>query len=76
MHMFSEGRSNRRPVRDRCGLGLGRARKRQIRLGPPRLSLRFQEAKQLGVNNVGMRRNHAMRVVFVCLQRAILEELG
>jgi hypothetical protein len=36
----------------------------------------FEEREQIGVNDVGVRRGHAVRVVFVCLQRAVFEQLG
>src|SRR4029077_1879987 len=36
----------------------------------------LDERQQVGVDHVGMRRRHTMRVVLVRLQRAVLEELG
>jgi len=39
-------------------------------------SLALDERQQVGVDHVGMRRRHAMRVVLIRLQRAVLEELG
>ena len=39
-------------------------------------NLALDEGKQVGVDDVGLRRDHAVRVVLVCLQRAILKELG
>jgi hypothetical protein len=38
--------------------------------------LTFEEREQVGVDDVGLRRDHAVRQIFVCLQRAVLEELG
>jgi hypothetical protein len=40
------------------------------------LRLRFEEREQVGVDDVGLCRDHAMRVVLERLQRAVLEELG
>src|SRR6266536_5846643 len=36
----------------------------------------LDKGEQVGVDNVGLRRDHAVRVVLVRLQRAVLEELG
>ena len=44
-------------------------------LADPR-NLALNEDKQVGVDGVGLRRDHAMRVVLVCLERAVLKELG
>ena len=38
--------------------------------------LGFEEREQLGIDDVGVRRWHAVRVVLVRFQRAVLEELG
>jgi hypothetical protein len=40
------------------------------------LRLRFEEREKVGVDDVGLCRDHAMRVVLERLQRAVLEELG
>ena len=34
------------------------------------------EREQIGVDDVGVRRDHPVRQVSVCLQRTVLEELG
>jgi len=39
-------------------------------------SLALDEREQVCVDDVRLRRDHAVRVVLICLQRAILEELG
>ena len=41
-----------------------------------RKALAVNEREQVGVDDVGLRRDHAVREVLVCLQRAVLEELG
>ena len=40
------------------------------------LRLRFDEREQVRIDDVGLRRDHAVWVVLVCLQRAVFEELG
>jgi hypothetical protein len=40
------------------------------------LNLALDEGEQVGIDDVGLRRNHAVRVVLVGLQRAVLEEFG
>src|SRR5215831_20115365 len=42
----------------------------------PNHNLALNEGEQIGVDDVGLRRDHAVRVVLVCLQRAVLKELG
>jgi hypothetical protein len=36
----------------------------------------LDEGEQVGIDDVGLRRDHAVRVVLVRLQRAVLEQLG
>ena len=39
-------------------------------------SLGLDEFEELGIDDVGLRGDHAVRVVLVCLQGGIVEELG
>ena len=39
-------------------------------------SLGLNEREQVGIDDVGLRRDHAVRVVLVRLERAVFEELG
>ena|SRR5436853_502193 len=38
--------------------------------------LTFDKPEQVGIDDVGLRRDHAMREVLICFQRAVLKELG
>ena len=51
-------------------------RKGRAQAGWARLWLTIDEREQIGVDDVGVRRDHAVRQVLVGLERAILEELG
>src|SRR5436190_8219948 len=47
-----------------------------LKVSVSRFGLTFDEREQVGVDDVGLRRRHSMGEVFVCLQRAVLEQLG
>jgi hypothetical protein len=40
------------------------------------VDLVFKEREQVGIDDIGLCRDHAVRVILVCFERAVLEELG
>jgi len=40
------------------------------------MALTLDEREQVGIDDVGLRRDHTVWVILVCLQRAVLEEFG
>ena len=40
------------------------------------MGLTFDEREQVSIHDVGVRGDHAVRQIFVCLQRGVFEQLG
>jgi hypothetical protein len=64
-------------VCEKCVMSFSSGRDRGSKARPdPNEYLALEEGEQVGVDDVGLRRDHPVRVVLVCLQRAVLKELG